>query len=218
MTPKSFLIPEDIADYADAHSTPPDEVLRDLVAETQETWPGSTLQIAPLQGALMSVLVRALGVHRAIEIGTFTGYSSLAIARSLAEGGTLLCLDVSDEYTSVARKYWERAGVADRVELTIGDAVESLRALPAEPTFDFAFVDAEKAQYQAYLEELHPRMHTDGLVLVDNTLWRGRVLPGRQESDADRAIAAFNDAVAADPRWESAMAPLSDGLTFLTKR
>jgi caffeoyl-CoA O-methyltransferase len=220
MTPRSFLLTPELGDYVRATSEPPDDVAADLLAETAaladrgEVPP--TFQIAPEQGAFMQLLTRALGARRAIEIGTFTGFSALCLARGLPDDGSLLCLDVSEEWTAIARRYWARAGLADRIELRLGDAHESLRALPAEPTFDVAFVDADKTGYADYVDELHPRMTDNGVVLLDNTLASGRVLD--PQSDNERAIADLNTALAADPRWETVLLPLADGLTMLRKR
>ena len=220
MTPRSFLLTPELGDYVRASSEPPDDVVTDLLAETAaladrgEASP--TYQIAPEQGTFMQLLTGALGARRAIEIGTFTGYSALCVARGLPADGSLLCLDTSEEWTAVARRYWARAGLADRIELRLGDAHESLRALPAEPTFDLAFVDADKEGYADYVDQLHPRMTGNGVVLLDNTLAGGRVLA--PETDAQRAIAELNAALAADPRWETVLLPLSDGLTMLRKR
>ena len=220
MTPKSFLLSRQMADYVRASSEAPDDVVTDLVAETvamaERGEASATLQIGVDQAAFMQLLTRALGVRQAIEIGTFTGLSSLAIARGLPDDGRLLCLDVDADWTAVARRYWDRAGVGDRVELRLGPALDSLQALPAEPTFDLAFVDADKTGYAAYVEELHPRMRDNGVVLLDNTLRGGRVLD--PASDDDRAIAALNAALAADPRWETVLLPLADGLTVLRCR
>lgn len=220
MTPRSFLLSAELADYVRASSEPPDEVAAALIAETAEMAARGeappTLQIAPEQGALMQLLTTAVGACRAIEIGTFTGFSALCIARGLPADGSLLCLDNDADWTAVAQRYWARAGVADRVELRLGDALETLRGLPAEPTFDLAFVDADKTGYAGYVEELHPRMTANGIVLLDNTLRSGRVLDPRDESD--RALVELNAALAADPRWETALMPLSDGLTLLRKR
>ena len=164
----------------------------------------------------MQLLTRALGVRRAIEIGTFTGFSALCIARGLPDDGSLLCLDRNAEWTAVGRRYWDRAGVGDRIELRLGDALPTLRSLPEEPTFDLAFVDADKTGYAAYVEELYARMTPNGVVLLDNTLRSGRVLDPQTEDD--HAIVALNAALAADPRWETVLLPLADGLTMLRKR
>jgi caffeoyl-CoA O-methyltransferase len=220
MTPRSFLLTPELAGYVRASSEAPDDVAADLLAETaamaDRGEAPATFQIAPEQGAFMQLLTRALGVRRAIEIGTFTGFSALCIARGLPEDGRLLCLDRSEEWTAVARRYWKRAGLADRIELRVGDALPALRALPAVATFDLAFVDADKTGYPAYVEELYDRMRPDGLVLLDNTLRSGRVLA--PETDDDRAVVELNAALATDPRWETVLLPLADGLTALRKR
>ena len=220
MTPRSFLLSDRLAEYVRASCEPPDEVAADLLAETArmaergEVPP--TFQIAPEQGTFMQLLTAALGVRRAVEIGTFTGFSALCVARGLPADGSLLCLDRNAEWTAIARRCWERAGLAGRIELRLGDAHELLRALPAEPTFDLAFVDADKTGYADYVDQLHPRLTANGLVLLDNTLRGGRVLD--PASDDDRAVAALNRALAADPRWETVLLPLADGLTMLRKR
>jgi caffeoyl-CoA O-methyltransferase len=220
MTPRSFLLTPQLAEYVRAASDPLDEVMADLVRETAELADrgevSATMQIAPEQGVLMRLLTAALGARTAIEIGTFTGFSALCIARGLPADGSLLCLDRDERVTAVARRYWARAGLADRIELRLGEALPSLRALPAQPTFDLAFVDADKTGYAGYVAELHPRLHPNGVVLLDNTLRDGRVLDPRD--DDDRALAELNAALAADPRWETALLPLADGLTVLRKR
>jgi caffeoyl-CoA O-methyltransferase len=220
MTPRSFLLTQELSDYVRAGTEPPDDVVSDLVAETARLAEAgrvpATFQIALEQGAFMQLLTRALGVRRAVEIGTFTGLSALFLARGLADGGSLLCLDASEEWTATARRYWERAGVADRIELRLGDAHASLRALPADPVFDLAFVDADKSGYADYVEQLHPRLADGGLVLLDNTLRQGRVLA--PQTDDDRAVVELNAALVADPRWETVLLPVSDGLTLLRKR
>lgn len=220
MTPKPFLLSEQMAAYVRASTEAPDDVVTDLVAETaamaERGEASATMQVGAEQAAFMQLLTRALGVRRAIEIGTFTGLSALAIARGMPDDGRLLCLDLSAEWTAVARRYWDRAGVGDRIELRLGPALKTLRSLPAEPAYDLAFVDADKTGYAAYVEELHPRMRPDGVVLLDNTLWSGRVLDPR--SDDDRALVELNAALAADPRWETVLLPLADGLTMLRRR
>lgn len=220
MTPRSFLLTQELSDYVRASTEPPDDVVADLVAETAQLAERGeappTFQVAQEQGAFMQLITRALGVRRAIEIGTFTGLSALFVARGLPPDGSLLCLDRNGEWTAIARRYWERAGVSDRIDLRLGDAHESLRALPEEPVFDLAFVDADKTGYADYVERLHPRLADGGLVLLDNTLRQGRVLA--PETDDDRAIADLNTALVADPRWETVLLPVADGLTLLRKR
>jgi caffeoyl-CoA O-methyltransferase len=219
VSPKSFLLTPELHDYIVAHSAPIDDVQRDLIAETAALGSVSGMQIAPEQGAFMTILVRAIGARRAVEVGTFTGYSSLCIARGLAEGGTLLCCDVSEEWTSIARRAWQRAGVADRITLRLAPALDTLRSLPAEPHLDLAFVDADKGGYRAYAEELIPRLRSGGLLLVDNVLWNGRVLDPSADSGEDtRHIRAFNDWLVTDRRVECVLLPVADGLTMAVRR
>lgn len=217
MTSKPLTLTAELHSYLVAHGTPPDDVVRDLVEETRAALPDDAkMQIAPEQAAFLTLLARLLDVRRAVEVGTFTGLSSLAIARGLGPGGRLICLDISTEFTSVARRYWERAGVTDRIDLRIGPAADALRALPAEPHLDLAFIDADKGGYRTYWAELVPRMRSGGLLIVDNVLWGGRVLDPR--TDDDRAIVAFNDMVLADDRVEAVMLPVADGLTLARRR
>ncbi|MGH3393423.1 MAG: O-methyltransferase, partial [Streptosporangiaceae bacterium] len=145
MTGRSWHLSQELQDYLIAHASPPDEVLTGLAAETARRFPGpSGMQIGPDQGALMTLLTRLTGVRSAVEVGTFTGYSAICIARGLAEGGKLTCCDVSEDWTALAREYWQRAGLADRIELRLGPALDTLRALPAGPHLDLAFIDADK--------------------------------------------------------------------------
>jgi caffeoyl-CoA O-methyltransferase len=220
MTPRSFLLTPQLAEYVRAGSETPDDVAADLLAETaamaDRGEAPATFQIAPEQGVFMQLLTRAIRARRAIEIGTFTGFSALCIARGLPDDGSLLCLDRSEEWTAVARRYWARAGLAGRIELRLGEALAELRALPDVETFDLAFVDADKTGYPAYVEELYDRMTPNGVVLLDNTLRSGRVLD--PQSEDDHALVALNAALAADPRWETVLLPLADGLTILRKR
>lgn len=220
MTPRSFLLTPELTDYVRASSEAPDEVAVDLLKETAELAERGevppTFQIPLEQGVFMQLLTRALGVRQAIEIGTFTGFSALCIARGLPEDGSLLCLDRNEEWTGIARRYWERAGVSSRIELRLGDAHDTLGSLPAGETFDLAFVDAEKTGYADYVDELHGRLRPNGVVLLDNTLRSGRVLD--PQSDDDRALVALNAGLPDDPRWETVLLPMSDGLTMLRKR
>ena len=217
--PKSFHLSAEIHAYLTSHSTPIGDLQRELIAETAEATGGfARMQIAPEQGVFMALLTKALGVRDAVEVGTFTGYSSLAVASALPPDGHLLCCDVSEEWTAIARRYWERAGVADRVELRIGPAADTLAALPAEPQFDLGFIDADKPGYLRYFEELVPRLRPGGVLLVDNVLWSGQVIDGSDTSDDTEALRAFNDHVVADDRVECVMLAISDGLTFIRKR
>jgi caffeoyl-CoA O-methyltransferase len=176
------------------------------------------MQISPEQGTFLTMLTRLVGARSAVEVGTFTGYSSLCIARGLPDGGRLLCCDVSEEWTSVARKYWDKAGVDDRIELRIGPAVETLEQLPSGETIDLAFIDADKPNYRNYYEALLPRMRRNGVIGVDNVLWSGQVLGAEANDENTAAIKAFNDFVAADERVDVMMLPLADGLTLARKR
>ncbi|HZR13544.1 MAG TPA: O-methyltransferase [Acidimicrobiia bacterium] len=216
--PKSFLLTDDVHRYLVEHGTPPDRVQESLITATRELGAFAGMQIAPEQGAFMTVLARLVGAQHAIEIGTFTGYSALCIARGLADGGHLLCCDVSEEWTSIGRRFWEQAGVADRIDLRIGPALDTLRALPDDTTFDFAFIDADKRNYGAYYDEVLARLVPNGVILVDNVLWGGGVLDESQQDDDVRAIRAFNDRVAADDRVDTVMLPIADGLTLVRKR
>src|SRR5262245_2239739 len=215
---KSLGVSPEVHRYMVEHGTPPDSVQRELIEETRKLGGVSIMQVAPEQGAFLSLFTRVLGVRRAIEVGTFTGYSSLCIARGLAPGGQLITCDTSEEWTAVARRYWEKAGVADRIELRLGPGAESLRALPADPVFDLGFIDADKGGYPVYYEEILKRLRPNGVILVDNVLWTGRVIDASAQDDMTKAIRAFNDKCAADPRVEGVMVPISDGLTLLRKK
>jgi len=216
--PKSFLLTPELAAYLVGHGSPPDDVQQSLIEETRGLGAVSGMQIAPEQGAFLTLLTRILGVRSAVEVGTFTGYSSLCIARGLGDGGRLVCCDVSEEWTAIARRAWERAGVGGRIELRIAPAVDTLRALPREQTIDLAFIDADKPSYGAYYEELLARLRPNGVILVDNVLWDGRVVQPDATDDNTVAIRAFNDMVAADDRVEAVMLPIADGLTLCRKK
>jgi caffeoyl-CoA O-methyltransferase len=205
-----------LQEYALAHNRPaPDDVLRDLAAETEKLFAEHVdMQIAPEQGAFLTQMAHLVAPRLAVEVGTFTGYSSLCIARGLAADGHLLCCDVSEEYTAVARRYWERAGVADRIGLRVAPAIETLRNLPPDPAVDLAFLDADKGGYVDYWEELVPRMRAGGVLLVDNVLSHGRVVDESSDSETVAQIRRFNDHAAADERVEVAMLPIADGVTM----
>jgi caffeoyl-CoA O-methyltransferase len=214
MTRRSEQISLHLNAYLTAHSTPPDAVLRELATETAERYPNDVgLQVAPELGTFLTLLTRLARAHTAIEVGTFTGYSSICLARGLADGGKLLCCDVSSEWTSVARKYWEKAGVADRIELRIGSALDTIRALPADEQFDVAFIDADKLSYPKYWGELVPRVRSGGVIMVDNTFSHGRVLDAGNDNPSVIAVRTMNDLAAADERVELVMVPIGDGVT-----
>lgn len=210
-----------IADYAVGHSSPADEVQRDLASVTRErTGDFASMQVGADQALFMEILTRAIGARRAVEVGTFTGASALAVARGMGPDGRLLCLDVSEEWTAIAREHWQRAGVADRIELVIGPALDTLRSLPAGERFDLAFVDADKASYLSYYEELVPRLRPGGLLLVDNTLWGGRVLDDEVDDEVDEdtaAIRAVNERAMADGRVRVVLLPVGDGLSVVQR-
>ena len=166
----------------------------------------------------MTLVTQLTGARSAIEIGTFTGYSSICITRGLAPGGTLLCCDVSEQWTSVARKYWEKAGLSDRIELRLAPALQTLLSLPDEELFDLAFIDADKESYLDYWRQVVPRIRPGGLIMVDNTFSHGRVLDAGNDNPAVIAIRDLNDHAAADDRVDVVMVPLGDGLTLARKK
>jgi caffeoyl-CoA O-methyltransferase len=191
----------------------PDRVLDDLRQETAALGKIAMMQIGPDQGAFMTLLVKAIGARTAIEIGSFTGYSSICIARGLPGKGRLLCLDASAEWTAMARKYWRRAGVKNKIELRLGPAVESLKRLEPGWRFDFAFIDAHKPEYDAYYELVLPRMRPNALILFDNMLWGGRLGKGGPIKDpGGRAIERLNRKLARDRRVESVLLSIGDGV------
>ncbi len=204
--------------YAAAHSLQPTELQRELISETTSLGRIAGMQIGPLQGAFMTVLATALRPRLAVEVGTFTGYSALCVASALEPGAKLICCDVSEEWTSIARRYWERAGVADRIDLRIRPALDTLRALPAEPQIDLAFIDADKSGYLDYYEEIFGRLSPGGVILVDNVLWGGAVADAASGDETAEALRAFNDHVATDSRASTVMLPIGDGLTMISRR
>ena len=215
---RSQFIDAVIDEYAAAHSTPPDAHQLELQRITREkTGRAAGMQIGDDQAMLMEMLVRAMGATRAVEIGTFTGYSALAVARGLGPGGHLLCCDVSQEWTSIARAAWQEAGVADRIELRVGPGLATLRALPPGEQFDFAFIDADKTGYAQYYEEVLTRLRPGGLILLDNTLQGGHVVGDLPDDEDVAAIRSLNDAIAADPRVKVVLIPIGDGVSFVQK-
>ena len=216
--PKSFNLSPEIHGYLLDHSTPIDEIQQALIDETLELGGISIMQISPEQGSFMTMFTRLIGAKDAVEIGTFTGYSSLAIARGLPADGHLLCCDVSEEWTATARRYWERAGVSDRITLEIGPAAETLAALSATEQFDLAFIDADKPGYIEYYEQIVKRLRPNGVILVDNVLFHGSVIDPEARDESEQGIRDFNDHVIADERVDCVMLAIGDGLTFIRRR
>ena len=212
---RNFTVTDAVRDYAVSHSSwQPNEVVRQLRLETAALGDVAGMQIGDDQGQLLTMLARLVGARRAVEVGTFTGYSSLCIARGLADGGRLLCCDVSEEWTSIAVRAWQRAGVADRIELRLAPAWETVRALPADAELDLVFIDADKPGYPSYWDELVPRMRQGGVLLADNVLWSGEIVDPDVGDENATALREFNDKVAADPRVEVVVLPAFDGLTI----
>jgi predicted O-methyltransferase YrrM len=207
-------VTQEVVDYLARHARQ-DEVLERVARETADM-PNAVMATTPDEAALLTMLARLVGARRALELGTFTGYGAISIARGLADGGRLTCLEVDEEYAAIARRNLEDAGVADRVEIIVGPALESLRAMPAEPTLDYVFLDADKPAYPDYYEEIVPRLVPGGLLLIDNVLLRGGVADPREERE--RIMDALNDRVTADQRVDSAMVLVADGLTFVRRR
>jgi predicted O-methyltransferase YrrM len=220
MANKTIGISDELATYVVGVGTREPDVLARLRAETAAI-PEHDMQIAPEQGAFLALLVELLGARRCIEVGTFTGYSSTAVALALPEDGRLLCCDVSEEWTSMARRYWDEARVAGKIELRVAPAAETLDRLLAEgeeSTYDFAFVDADKSGYDGYYERLLRLVRPGGLIALDNTLWGGAVLD-QDAGDADtRAIQALNVKLAGDERVSLSMLPMADGVTLARRR
>jgi caffeoyl-CoA O-methyltransferase len=213
---RSDVVDTELAEYIALHSTAPDDVQRRLMTVTEERTGGyARMQIGGDQGTMFEMFTRGMGARTAIEIGTFTGYSALSIARGLGPEGRLICCDVSEEWTAIAREHWTLAGVADRIDLRIAPALDTIAALPPDLHFDLAFIDADKTNYVHYYEELLPRMRPQAVIFVDNTLWSRRVLDD-VDTDADTvALRAFNRHVAADPRVRCVILPIGDGVTMI---
>jgi caffeoyl-CoA O-methyltransferase len=218
---RNFTVSNEVRDYAAEHgSWPANDVVERLRAKTQALGDVAGMQIGDDQGQLLTMIARLVGAHSAVEVGTFTGYSSLCIARGLAEGGTLLCCDISAEWTAIGRHAWEEAGLSDRIELRLAPALETLQSLPSKAAIDLVFIDADKTGYANYWDELVPRVRPGGVLLVDNVLWSGRVVDSGERDRADKdteALRAFNDMVAADRRVEVVILTAFDGLTIARK-
>ena len=219
MSPRTLGLDEALQRYLLEVSVPEEPAARAL-REYTAALPEAVMQISPEQGQFLRLLLRLMNAERALEVGTFTGYSALCLARGVGARGRVVCLDRSEEWTAVAREHWARAGVAERIELRLGDARESLDRLRAEgwaARFDFAFLDADKRNYAAYYERLLELVRPGGLIAVDNTLWSGRVADPAAQDPETAAIRAFNAALAADDRALVSLVPIGDGLTLARK-
>ena len=211
---KTELSPEAL-EYIARH-TRQDELLARIERETAEM-PQAMMQISPDEGALLELLARLVRARTALEVGTFTGYSAICIGRGLADGGTLTCLELEQEYADISQRNLDEAGLSDCVAIEVGPAAESLRAMPAEPTFDYVFLDADKAGYPEYYELIVERMLPNGLLLIDNTLYGGRVLHP-EDNEVAQGVDALNDRIVNDSRVDTAMTLVADGVTFVRKR
>lgn len=218
MKPKYLSLNDRLYRYlCQCRSNASDPVLDALRMETASLGDIARMQISREQGSLMTLLVAATGTKRAIEVGTFTGYSSICIARGLPKGGRLLCLDESAEWTAIARKYWTQAGVEKKIELRLGNAISTLKKLKRAAPFDFAFIDADKCEYDAYYELILPRLKPNGLILFDNMLWGGRLGARPIKDPSGRAIDELNRKLARDLRIESVLLPIADGIQLCRK-
>ncbi len=208
-----------VSDYLLTHCTPADDLLRELASETRRVAPRAAgMQVSHDEGQLLTMLTRLTGARRAGEVGVFTGYSSICIARGLPADGHLLACDTSERWTSVARRYWKRAGLEERIELRLGPALDTLRGLPAEPVLDLAFIDADKPGYPLYYEELVSRLRPGGLVILDNVLQAGEVAYPAFDGDDTVAMRQMNEIIVGDGRVESVMLPVRDGVTLVRRR
>ncbi|MEL7206846.1 MAG: O-methyltransferase [Actinomycetota bacterium] len=217
MSPRSIGLDQRLSDYVRAHSSPPLPTQSALIERTAALGSVAGMQISPEQGELLTTLTTLADPTLAVEIGTFTGYSALAIARGLGPAGRLLCCDVSEEWTKIAREHWAEAGLADRIELRIGPALATLQALPPDASVGFAFIDADKPSYVDYYEEVLARLAPGGVICVDNTLWNGRVADPDHHDDHTDALRRFNRHVADDPRTRQVLVPIGDGLTVIRR-
>jgi caffeoyl-CoA O-methyltransferase len=216
---KYVALTDTLYDYIARHrSRAVDPLLEQLRAETESLGEVAKMLISPEQGDFLTILTRLLGVRSAIEVGTFTGYSSICLARGLFEGGRLFCFDISAEWTAIARRYWEKEGVKERIELLLGDAMEKLQVWDPPELLDLAFIDADKPGYDTYYEMLLPKMKPNGLFIFDNMVWGGRVTEKPLTDPDGIAIDRLNSKLAGDGRVESVLLPVADGLHLARKR
>lgn len=218
MAPKPTPLTDDLFAYLVAHGSRPDDVQAALIAETEALGDPAGMQISPDEGAFLTLVAKLTGARSALELGTFTGFSAMCIVRGLRDGGSLTCCDVSEEWTQVARRHWDAAGIGERIELRLGPALETLRSLPEAPAYDFVFIDADKPSYPAYWEEVVPRVNSGGVILVDNVLYHERVIDASDTSDGTAAIRRLNDRILVDDRVEATMVTIADGITVARKK
>jgi predicted O-methyltransferase YrrM len=215
MAGRAPFLPEKIARYIHEHSVREPQILRELRAATASV-PYSGMQIGADQGQFMALLVQAIGARNCLEIGTYTGYSALAVALALPADGRVVCCDISEEWTAIARRFWDKAGVAHKIELRLGPALETLKELKGP--YDFAFIDADKGNYANYYEACVQLVRRGGIIAVDNTLWSGWVADAKRRDDDTRALRAFNDKLHRDERVSVSLLALGDGVTLALKR
>ncbi len=221
MSSHTITLTDTLHDYLLRYGIRESALARELRAETLTATSWHMMQISPEQGAFMQLLVRLVGARRAIEVGTFTGYSALVVAEALPDDGKLIACDVSEEWTAIGRRFWERAEVADKIDLRLRPAVETLDELIAAgeaEAFDFAFIDADKANYDVYYERCLTLLRPGGIIGIDNVLWGGRVADADADDEDTRAIRALNTKVNEDARVHTAMLPVGDGLTLAIKK
>jgi caffeoyl-CoA O-methyltransferase len=211
----SFIVEPDVEAYAEAHTEPPGDFLERLAEETRAKTTAPQMMVGPLEGRFLAFLVRAMRAGRVLEIGTFTGYSSICMASALPPGGRIVTLDVNEDTTEIARRYATEAGLADRIDYRLGPAIDTMAEL--EGAFDLVFIDADKEGYVDYYEAALPKLAENGLIVADNVLWSGRVVE-EDVPETGRAIQRFNEHVRADDRVESVMLTVRDGMTLIRRR
>ena len=214
---RSFFLDENLVEYIEESSTATDQVQRSLIEETSTLGWVSRMQISHDQGNFLTMLVKATQAQFAVEVGTFTGYSALAIARGLPADAKLLCCDISEDWTDIARRHWREAGVEDKIDLVLAPALETLDELPLTRNIDFAFIDADKKNYINYYESILSRLSENGLIVVDNVLWSGRVVDANANDHDTIAIREFNEHIRNDARVSCAMLSIGDGVSVIQK-
>jgi len=215
---RSFFLEDELLDYILSNSAPADQIQEALIEETAELGWVSRMQISVDQGNLLTMLVKAMRPKFAVEIGTFTGFSAISIARGLPENGSLLCCDISEKWTAIARTYWERAGLNDKIKLVLAPAIETLDNLPEDTEIDFAFIDADKGNYKNYYDAVLSRLSDHGMIVIDNVLWSGRVIDESANDHDTHAIKDFNSYIRNDDRVTCTMLSIGDGVTLIQKK